>query len=194
MSNRYSGGYSVGDHLFPFRTEKLSPTAPMVLHTRGRVGRRQLFLQASFNRFVERGFFLCVSFFWGASSPGGDASPRRYCQVGVRSPNLAMRKCIVFAWQGIEPCQANADAGTRRPQVRTRFPQVRTRFLLAMKKVNDRLTKKINDRLMMINVQKKKTREASLSIILSIIRFTRALASNIDLKCFAKCEKFSFFI
>ncbi len=83
-----------------------------------------------------------------------------------------MRKCIVFACQGIEPCQANADAGTRRPQVRTRFPQVRMRFLLAMKKHNDRLTKKINDRLMMINVQKKKTREASLRIILSIIRFT----------------------
>ena len=80
------------------------------------------------------------------SSPGGDASPLRYCQVGVRSPNLAMRKCIVFACQGIEPCQANADAGTRRPQVRTRFPQVRTCFLLAMKKINDRL--------MMINVQK----------------------------------------
>ena len=93
-----------------------------------------------------------------ASSPGGDASPRRYCQVGVRSPNLAMRKCIVFACQGIEPCQANADAGTRRPQVRTRFPQVRMRFLLAMKKNNDRLTKKINDRLMMINVQKKDSR------------------------------------
>ena len=104
-----------------------------------------------------------------------------------------MRKCIVFACQGIEPCQANADAGTRRPQVRTRFPQMRTCFLLAMKKINDRLTKKINDRLMMINVQKK-TREASLRIILSIIRFTRALTSNIDLKCFAKCEKFSFFI
>ena len=69
-----------------------------------------------------------------------------------------MRKCIVFACQGIEPCQANADAGTRRPQVRTRFPQVRMRFLLAMKKNNDRLTKKINDRLMMINVQKKDSR------------------------------------
>ena len=63
-----------------------------------------------------------------ASSPGGDASPRRYCQVGVRSPNLAIRKCIVFACQGIEPCQANADAGTRRPQVRTRY------FNLAMRK------------------------------------------------------------
>ena len=32
-----------GFHLFPFRTEKLSPSAPMVLQTRGRVGRRQLF-------------------------------------------------------------------------------------------------------------------------------------------------------
>ncbi len=87
-----------------------------------------------------------------------------------------MRKCIVFACQGIEPCQANADAGTRRPQVRvrspnlairkcivfacqgiepcqanadagTRRPQVRTRF----PQVRTRFLlamKKINDRLM----------------------------------------------
>ena len=34
---------ALGFHLFPFRTEKLSPSAPMVLHTRGRVGRRRLF-------------------------------------------------------------------------------------------------------------------------------------------------------
>jgi hypothetical protein len=26
-----NGGYGTGDHLFPFRTEKLSPVAPMVL-------------------------------------------------------------------------------------------------------------------------------------------------------------------
>ena len=45
----------------------------MVLHTRGRVGRRQLFLQASFNRFVERGFFLCINFWEGASLPEDDA-------------------------------------------------------------------------------------------------------------------------
>ena len=31
---------ATGFHLFPFRTEKLSPPAPMVLHTRGRVGHR----------------------------------------------------------------------------------------------------------------------------------------------------------
>ena len=30
-----------GFHLFPFRTEKLSLPAPMVLHTRGRVGSRR---------------------------------------------------------------------------------------------------------------------------------------------------------
>ena len=159
LSNRYSGGYSVGDHLFPFRTEKLSPTAPMVLHTRGRVGRRQLFYKSLSTDLLREAFF-CVSFLEGdasssggiASSPGGDASPRRHCQVGGRSPNLAMRKCIVFACQGIEPFQANADAGTRRPQVRTRFPQVRTRFLLAMKKINDRL--------MMINVKKRLAKRA----------------------------------
>ena len=38
---------ALGFHLFPFRTEKLSPSALMVLHTRGRVGRRRLYLEAS---------------------------------------------------------------------------------------------------------------------------------------------------
>ena len=61
LSKRYSGGYSVGDHLFPFRTEKLSPTAPMVLHTRGRVGRRQLFYKP-LSTDLLREAFLCVSF------------------------------------------------------------------------------------------------------------------------------------
>ena len=69
LSNRYSGGYSVGDHLFPFRTEKLSPTAPMVLHTRGRVGRRQLFYKPLSTDLLREAFF-CVSFWGGASSPG----------------------------------------------------------------------------------------------------------------------------
>ena len=130
LSNRYSGGYSVGDHLFPFRTEKLSPTAPMVLHTRGRVGRRQLFLQASFNRFVERGFFYAL-IFWRARPHLKMMRPHlnwghRVLTWG-RSPNLAIRKCSVFACQGIEPCQANADAGTRRPQVRVRSPNLAMR-------------------------------------------------------------------
>ena len=38
-----------GTHLFPFRTESLSPVAPMVLHLNwcGRVGSRQVFLSKS---------------------------------------------------------------------------------------------------------------------------------------------------
>ncbi len=32
---RSYGGYSKGVHLFPFRTEKLSPLWPMVLHIAG---------------------------------------------------------------------------------------------------------------------------------------------------------------
>ena len=34
LPKRDCGDYSVGAHLFPFRTEKLSPTAPMVLPNR----------------------------------------------------------------------------------------------------------------------------------------------------------------
>ena len=41
VKRRYVGGYSEGDHLLPFRTEKLSPSALMVLPLGGRVGRRQ---------------------------------------------------------------------------------------------------------------------------------------------------------
>ena len=65
LSNRYSGGYSVGDHLFPFRTEKLSPTALMVLHTRGRVGRRQLFYKPLSTDLLREAFFFVRYFFGG---------------------------------------------------------------------------------------------------------------------------------
>ena len=39
-----SGGNGEGDHLFPYRTQKLSPSAPMVLGWKrpGRVGRRRI--------------------------------------------------------------------------------------------------------------------------------------------------------
>ena len=33
---------ALGFHLFPFRTEKLSPVTPMVLRNSGRVGSRRL--------------------------------------------------------------------------------------------------------------------------------------------------------
>ena len=42
MSTLFQVVIVAGFHLFPFRTEKLSPPAPMVLHTRGRVGSRRL--------------------------------------------------------------------------------------------------------------------------------------------------------
>jgi hypothetical protein len=45
-SRRFSVVIARGKHLFPFRTEPLSPSAPMVLgaHAPGRVGRRRFFL------------------------------------------------------------------------------------------------------------------------------------------------------
>ena len=49
-----------GFHLFPFRTEKLSPPAPMVLHTRGRVGSRRLLRQKAFERNLGGFLALCV--------------------------------------------------------------------------------------------------------------------------------------
>ena len=45
-----------GFHLFPFRTEKLSPPAPMVLHTRGRVGSRRFLAKPS--REISEAFSL----------------------------------------------------------------------------------------------------------------------------------------
>ena len=40
---RFIGGYREGEHLLPFRTEKLSPLSPMILQqVCGKVGRRQL--------------------------------------------------------------------------------------------------------------------------------------------------------
>ena len=56
-----------GFHLFPFRTEKLSPVTPMVLHTRGRVGSRQLICKTP-SRAIRREFFflslfVCIELF-----------------------------------------------------------------------------------------------------------------------------------
>ena len=87
LSNRYSGGYSVGDHLFPFRTEKLSPTALMVLHTRGRVGRRQLFYKPLSTDLLREAFF--VLFLGGASLPEDDASSS---ELGATRPRVGIVK------------------------------------------------------------------------------------------------------
>ena len=87
LSNRYSGGYSVGDHLFPFRTEKLSPTAPMVLHTRGRVGRRQLFYKPLSTDLLREAFF-CALVFWRAHP---HLKMTRRPQVRTRFPQVRTR-------------------------------------------------------------------------------------------------------
>ncbi len=48
---------ATGFHLFPFRTEKLSLLAPMVLRKSGRVGRRRLFRRKPF-RNTGAAFFM----------------------------------------------------------------------------------------------------------------------------------------
>jgi hypothetical protein len=53
------GGIAEGVHLFPFRTEKLSPSWPMVLVKSGRVGSCHIHLKA-FNRKIE-GFFYALN-------------------------------------------------------------------------------------------------------------------------------------
>ena len=49
-----------GFHLFPIRTEKLSPSAPMVLHTRGRVGSRRFLEKRSPLENVPKDSFVFV--------------------------------------------------------------------------------------------------------------------------------------
>ena len=55
-----------------------------------------------------------------ASSPGGDASPRRHLFVKARCLDKQIQYIFLLPSWGIEPQLGNADAGTRRPQVRTR--------------------------------------------------------------------------
>ena len=47
VSHRFPVAMARGKHLFPFRTEPLSPSAPMVLGPQGpgRVGRRRIILE-----------------------------------------------------------------------------------------------------------------------------------------------------
>ena len=50
-----------GFHLFPFRTEKLSPVTPMVLHTRGRVGNRQLISKTPSSAIRRESFWVSIA-------------------------------------------------------------------------------------------------------------------------------------
>jgi hypothetical protein len=55
------GGYRVGEHLLPFRTEKLSPTSPMILQqVCGKVGRRQTNTRRSYFSNDLTPFFMSI--------------------------------------------------------------------------------------------------------------------------------------
>ena len=58
---RIVGGYSAKGHLFPFRTEKLSFAAPMVLPLGGRVGRRQLNIISRVTLICSMAFLCLIS-------------------------------------------------------------------------------------------------------------------------------------
>ena len=60
-----------GFHLFPFRTEKLSPSAPMVLHTRGRVGSRRFSRRRDPVRNSRVSLLLFIFFGAGMLAGGG---------------------------------------------------------------------------------------------------------------------------
>ena len=74
-----------GFHLFPFRTEKLSPTAPMVLRNSGRVGSRRLYRSLPRD---ERGGDFCMPMHEGT----GSAATR--CLD--RTSATALRRPLVF--------------------------------------------------------------------------------------------------
>lgn len=60
MSALFQAAIAPGSHLFPFRTEQLSPVAPMVLHTRGRVGRRHFTDWRVSEAGLRKPSFFCV--------------------------------------------------------------------------------------------------------------------------------------
>ena len=71
----------------------------MVLHTRGRVGRRQLFYKPLSTDLLREAFF-CVIFLEGASSPEDDTSSS---ELGVSCPHLgATRPRVGIAKLGFD--------------------------------------------------------------------------------------------
>ena len=62
VSDQFPVAMARGKHLFPFRTEPLSPSAPMVLGPQGpgRVGRRRFFCNPA-RVSHERGFLFAVT-------------------------------------------------------------------------------------------------------------------------------------
>ena len=48
-----------------------------------------------------------------ASSPGGDASPRRHCQLGARCPKLAILKVWIFMYLQVKASSLDLQMPTR---------------------------------------------------------------------------------
>ena len=77
MSTLFQVAIAPGSYLFPFRTEKSSPVTPMVLHTRGRVGRRHF-------RESPRANALGTLFFVSVPEDGGCPAGDSLAQAGGR--------------------------------------------------------------------------------------------------------------
>ena len=91
-----------GFHLFPFRTEKLSPTAPMVLRNSGRVGSRRLY--RSLPRDERGGDFLYAH----ARRTGSAGNPLSGPNLGHRVmlppclPALPFLLSLLFFWEPLD--------------------------------------------------------------------------------------------
>ena len=87
-----------GFHLFPFRTEKLSPSAPMVLHTRGRVGSRRFSRRRDLAKNSRVSLLLFIFFGQGCLQGGlgfglsSQASFSRYSSPSRQSSLSSSRK------------------------------------------------------------------------------------------------------
>ena len=123
-SRRFSVVIARGKHLFPFRTEPLSPSAPMVLGGQppGRVGRRRFF--------ITKAAHWAAFAFWGTFAPRSDASAaRKSClrrvalergaEVRTRGPRAREAPLAVVArcrrpGRGLARCPTGAAGGPRR--------------------------------------------------------------------------------
>ena len=108
LPKRDCGDYSVGAHLFPFRTEKLSPTAPMVLPYRweSRSSPNTIALQ------VPEGLFCFKS--RETRSVKRDLLPARArilcgCSRGISPPGLVNSAFRIFYNESPSPSGSHAD-------------------------------------------------------------------------------------
>ena len=90
-----------GFHLFPFRTEKLSPVTPMVLRNSGRVGSRRFQQEPPCRTDAGAFLFVCpgVSFprlYWGEAARNPLPLPRLEWKINIESDYLKSFPCNSF--------------------------------------------------------------------------------------------------